>query len=66
MMVADIAKFGLIRPHKFEDNPIGLIHSEAPDFVLLGMQFFGSERRMEGVALEQLCFFGCPTLNRPW
>ena len=66
MMVGDIAKFGMIRPHKFENNPIGLIHSEAPDFVLLGMQFFGSERGMEGVAFEQPCFFGCLTLNRSW
>ncbi|MDD5558666.1 hypothetical protein [Candidatus Methylomirabilis sp.] len=27
-----------------------------PDFMVLGMQFLGVERRVEGVAFEQVCF----------
>ena len=42
MMVADITKLSMIRSNKLEDDPIGLIYSEAPYLILLGVQFFGS------------------------
>lgn len=63
MMVANITKLSMIRADKFEHNPIGSIYSEAPYFMVLGVQFFGSERRMEGVAFEQFRPFGCLALN---
>jgi len=63
MMVANIAKLSMVRADKFEDNPIGLIYSEAPYFVVLGVQFFGSERRMERVAFEKFRPFRCLALN---
>ena len=65
-MVADIPKLGMIRANEFEDNPIGLIHPKAPDFVVFGMQLLGSERRMKGIALEEICSLGCLMLNEPW
>lgn len=52
MMVADIAKLGMVRPNELKDNPIGLIYPKAPHFMVLGAQFLGSEGRMEGIAFE--------------
>jgi len=46
----------MIGPDKFKDNPVRLVDSEAPDFMVLGMQFLGVERRVEGIAFEQVCF----------
>ena len=65
-MVADIAKLGMVRGNEFEDNPIRLIYPKAPDFMVLGVQFLGSEGRMEGIALEEICSLGRLALNRPW
>lgn len=65
-MVADIAKLGMVRPNELKDNPIGLIYPKAPHFMVLGAQFLGSEGRMEGIALEEICSLGCLTLDGPW
>lgn len=63
MMVADVAEFSIVWTNEFEHNPIGLIYPKAPYFLLFGMQLFGSERRVEGIAFEKICFSGCCLLN---
>jgi len=52
MVVPNVTEFGMIGPDKFKDNPVRLVDSEAPDFMVLGMQFLGVERRVEGVAFK--------------
>lgn len=46
----------MIGPDKFKDNPVCLVDSEAPDFMVFGMQFLGVERRVKEVTFEQVCF----------
>lgn len=56
MVVPNVTELGMIGPDKLKDNPVRLVNSEAPDFMVLGMQFLGVERQVEGVAFEQVCF----------
>ena len=37
MMMPDKPQLSMIRAHKFEDNAVGLIYSEAPHFMVLRM-----------------------------
>ncbi len=62
--MADIPKLSMIGTNKFEDDPIGAVYPEAPDFVVLGMQFFSSQGRIKRVALEDVCFVYSLTLYR--
>ena len=39
--MTDVTKLGVIWADEFEDNPVGLINAEAPDFMMFGMQFLG-------------------------
>jgi hypothetical protein len=41
MVMPNVTEFDMIRPDKLEDNPIRLVDSEAPDFMMLGTQFLG-------------------------
>ena len=63
MVVPNVTELGMIGPDKFKDNPVRLVDSEAPDFMVLRMQFLGVERRMEGVTFEQVCFCDSFPLN---
>lgn len=51
-------------PRNFGDNPIGVIDSKAPDFVMLRMEFLGAERRMKRVLSEEIGFCCGFSLNR--
>ena len=66
MVVTDVTEFGMIGADKFKDNPVSLIDPEAPDFMVLGMQFFSVKRRVEGIVLEQVCFGGGFSLDGGW
>jgi hypothetical protein len=50
--MADVAKLGVIWADEFEDNPVGLVDPEAPDLMMLGMQFLGVKRRVKGIVFE--------------
>jgi len=39
MVVTDVTEFGMIGADKFKDNPVSLVDSEAPNFMLLGALF---------------------------
>ena len=54
VVVPNVTKFSLIGTGEFEDNAVCSIHSETPDLVMLRMQFFGPEGRMEWVVLKPL------------
>ena len=56
MVMTDVTEFGMIGADKFKDNPVSLVDAEAPDFMVLGTQFFCVKRRVEGIAPEQVCF----------
>jgi len=49
MVVPNVTEFRLIGPDKFEDNPVRVIDPEAPDLMVLGVQFLGMKGRVEGV-----------------
>lgn len=56
MVMPNVTEFGVIGADKFKDNPIRLVDSEAPDFMVLRMQFLGVKRRVEGIAFKQVRF----------
>ena len=56
VVVTDVAKFDMVGANEFEDHPVSLIHSETPDVMALGMQFFGVKRRVKRIALKQVRF----------
>ena len=43
LVVPNVTKFRLIGTCELEDDAVGTIHPETPDFVVFGMEFFGSE-----------------------
>lgn len=63
MMMADIPEFCLVRTDKLEDHPVRLVNPKAPHLMMFGMQLFGMEGGVEGVALEQVRFGGGFSLN---
>ncbi|MCZ7627108.1 MAG: hypothetical protein FIA90_06135 [candidate division NC10 bacterium] len=56
MVVPNITEFRLIGSDKSEDDPVCLVDPEAPDLMMLGVQFLGMKRRVEGIAFEQVRF----------
>lgn len=61
--MADVTKFCMIGANKFENNPVGLVNTETPDFMMLRMQFFCVKGRIKGIALEQIRFCDSFSLN---
>jgi len=43
MVVPDVSKFSVVGTDKFEDDPIGSVHTETPDFVVCRVKFLGLE-----------------------
>ena len=54
--MTDVAKLCVIGADEFEDDPVGLVDPEAPDLMMLGMQFLGVKRGMKRIAFEQVRF----------
>ena len=63
MVVADVTQFGVSGADELKDDAVGLVYTKTPDFVVFRVQFFGSERRMKGIVLEQVRSSGCFLLN---
>ncbi len=66
MVVTHVTEFGLIGADKFKDNPVGLVDSETPNFMVFGTQFFGVKRRVKGVAFEPVRFGNGFSLDGGW
>ena len=64
MVMPDVTEFGMIGANKFKDDPVRLVDSEAPDFMMLGTQFLGVKQRMEGVTFELVRFCNRFPLDR--
>lgn len=64
MMVADVAQFNVVGAEKFENDPIGTIDAEAPDFVVLGAKLFAMQRWVKGVFPKEIGFRHRFALNR--
>ena len=45
--MTDVTEFGMVGADKFEDNPVSMVNSKTPDFMVLWMQLFGMKRRVE-------------------
>ena len=52
MMVPDVSKFSVAGTNKLEDDSIGSINPKTPDFMMLGMELLGPERRMERILFK--------------
>jgi hypothetical protein len=63
MMVTDVSQLGMVGTGKFEDDPISLVDSEAPCFVVLRVQLFRSKGRVIRVLFEKIRFEGSLALN---
>ena len=64
VVMADIAKFDVVRPKKLENDPIGAIDSKAPDLVMFRMELFGTKRGVKGIISKEFGLAGGFALNR--
>ena len=59
VVVPDVAQLGVARAGEFEDDSIGLVNAETPDFVVFRVEFFSPERRVEWIISKQVGSSGC-------
>lgn len=63
MMMANVAKFGMVGADEREDNSIRAVNSKTPHLVVFGVQFFSPQRRMKRIADKEIGFGRCFSLN---
>jgi len=63
-MMTDGARFDMVRAEEFEDNTIGSIDAEAPDFMMLGVRLFAVKRGVKWIRPKQIGLDGSFSLDQ--